>query len=194
MKTILLFIFFGFFISIIKNNDIKSTEYNDEDEEEFEEEDLIVHINYVLSYLNYKNKTEFSKKEFELIMKTLFLYDEKEKKEKNIEKKKNENNKNELNNTKVIESIIEKILENVNDTILNETIFQILNKDNLSLIGKDVLKKEYGNNMNYYIFDNDDKDDDDNDDDQINIIEYEDNDEGNIDEMSKQDYKKKLDL
>ena len=48
--------------------------------------------------------------------------------------------------------------------------------------------------MNYYIFDNDDKDDDDNDDDQINIIEYEDNDEGNIDEMSKQDYKKKLDL
>ena len=186
MKTILLFIFFGFFTYIIKNNDIDKNDYDDEDEEEFEEEDLSIHINNVLNYLNYENKTEFTKKEFELIMKTLFIYEEKEKKEDNIEKEKN---KTELNHTKVIESIIKKILDNVNETILNETIFEILDKDNLSLIGKDVLKKEFGNNINYDIYNNDDDDTD-----EINVFEYEDNEEENIVEMRKHNGKKKLDL
>ena len=89
MKTILLFLFFGFFTYIIKNNDIEQNNYDDEDEEEeFDVEDLSIHINNVLNYLNYKNKTEFTKKEFELIMKTLFIYEEKEIKEDNIEIKK----------------------------------------------------------------------------------------------------------
>ena len=190
MKTILLFLFFGFFTYIIKNNDIEQNNYDDEDEEEeFDVEDLSIHINNVLNYLNYKNKTEFTKKEFELIMKTLFIYEEKEIKEDNIEIEKKENNESELNNTKIIESIIEKILENVNETISNETIFEILDKDNLSLIGKDVLKKEFGNNINYDIYNNDDDDND-----EINVFEYEDNEEENIVEMRKHNGKKKLDL